>query len=300
MKILILGKNGQVGWELNRSMLPLGDIIALDYPDIDYSHPDTLRNLICEIKPDIIANAAAYTAVDKAEDEEQLAYVVNADAPAVIAAEAKKQDSILIHYSTDYVFDGMKKEPYTETDEPNPLNAYGRTKLAGDLAIQASGCRHFIFRTSWVYGARGQNFLLTMLRLAKERKELKIVDDQVGSPTWSRLIAEITSITIAKTVLLEKQNVEPYGLYNLTASGSTSWCGFAKAIFNEAMAQKLMPVETLPTVTPIPSDAYLTKAMRPKYSLLANSKINKLLDVHIPSWEQCLKLGMAEIKRSFT
>ena len=296
MKILILGKNGQVGWELNRTMLPLGDIIALDYPDIDFSKPDTLRTLIREIKPDVIANAVAYTAVDRAEDEEQLAHIINADAPALLADIAKKSSTILIHYSTDYVFDGTKKEPYTETDQPNPLNAYGRTKLVGDLAVQASGCKHFIFRTSWVFGARGQNFLLTMLRLAKERKELKIVDDQIGAPTWSRLIAETTSIALAKKLGSIDSAAMPWGLYNLTASGATSWYGFAQAIFREARLLELIPPDKMTLVMPLPSSEYKFKAVRPLYSVLSNDKMLRTMHLRMPSWEECFNRSVSEVR----
>jgi len=283
MKILILGKNGQVGWELNRAMLPLGDIIALDYPDIDFSKPDTLRNLIREIKPDVITNAVAYTAVDKAEDEEQLAQVINADAPALIADEAKKSGAVLIHYSTDYVFDGTKKEPYTETDKPNPLNAYGRTKLAGDLAIQASGCKHFIFRTSWVYGARGQNFLLTMLRLAKERKELKIVDDQIGAPTSSILLADIPTRLILEATR-KKQEYVPYGMYHLTAGGATNWYEYARHVIERARASG-WTIEVKPnSIYPIETKDYTTPARRPISSRLDTLKIRQTFGVELPHW----------------
>ena len=194
MKILIFGKNGQVGWELNRSLQPLGEIIVLDIEDVDFSQPESLRQVIQNVNPDVICNAVAYTAVDKAEEDEVLAMKINGIAPGVIAEEAKKLDALLIHYSTDYVFDGTKKGPYLETDEPNPINAYGRTKLAGEVAVKSSGCNYLILRTSWVYTSRANNFMLTMLKLAQEREELSIVSDQVGAPTSARLIADITLV----------------------------------------------------------------------------------------------------------
>ncbi|MCA1767140.1 MAG: dTDP-4-dehydrorhamnose reductase, partial [Idiomarina sp.] len=196
MKILLFGKNGQVGWELNRSLQPLGEVIALDRDEADFSRPESLREIVRKIKPDVIVNAVAYTAVDKAEAEEALAATINSIAPGVLAEEALSINALLIHYSTDYVFDGTKQGPYVETDVPKPINAYGRTKLAGEQVIQSSGCDYFIFRTSWVYASRGHNFLLTILRLAKERDELNIVADQIGSPTSARLIAETTLLCL--------------------------------------------------------------------------------------------------------
>ena len=197
-KILLTGKNGQVGWELERSLQPLGQVIAFDRSGLDLASPDSIRAVIREVKPELIVNPAAYTAVDKAESEPDLAMAVNGVAPGIIAEEAKRLGAALIHYSTDYVFDGTKAEPYTEDDVPKPINVYGKTKLAGEQAVQAIGVPHLIFRTSWVYGMRGKNFLLTILRMAKEKDELRIVDDQFGAPTWSRMIAETTAQVLAQ------------------------------------------------------------------------------------------------------
>jgi dTDP-4-dehydrorhamnose reductase len=189
-RILLTGKNGQVGWELQRTLATLGEVVTLDRQDLDLADPDSIRRVVREHKPNLIVNAAAYTAVDKAEEESDLAMVINGTAPGILAEEAKRLSAAIIHYSTDYVFDGSKNTPYTEEDAPNPLNVYGRTKLAGERAIQAVGAPYLILRTSWVYGMRGKNFLLTILRLARERNEIKVVNDQIGAPTWSRIIAQ--------------------------------------------------------------------------------------------------------------
>ncbi|KAF0178044.1 MAG: rfbD1 [Nitrospirae bacterium] len=293
MKILLFGKNGQVGWELHRSLLPLGELIAVGRAEADFSAPETLRSFVQAVKPQIIANAVAYTAVDKAEEEESLAYRINADSPTVLADEAKRLNALLVHYSTDYVFDGTKSTPYTEDDEPNPLNAYGRTKLAGDRAIQVSGCRHLIFRTSWVYGARGQNFMLTMLRLAKDRSELKVVADQFGAPTWSRLVAETTAAVLAKTANVFP--VERSGLYNLTTAGSTSWHGFAQAIIDGAKRRALLSADKNVIVKRIPTSLYAMKASRPLNSVLSSSKVFSSFGIQMPSWDSCLEKLLDEM-----
>ncbi|MDO9064018.1 MAG: dTDP-4-dehydrorhamnose reductase, partial [Sulfuricella sp.] len=229
MKILLIGKNGQVGWELQRTLATLGDVVAIDRQGMDLANPDSIRSAIRIIRPDLIANAAAYTAVDKAESEPELAMAINGIAPGIMAEEAKRLGAAMIHYSTDYVFDGTKTSPYTEEDAPNPLSVYGKTKFAGEQAILAVGIPHLIFRTSWVYGLRGRNFLQTILRLAKERDELKVVDDQIGAPTWSRMIAEATSQILAQSFLPLTPHpsllTQYGGIYNLTAAGRTSWCG---------------------------------------------------------------------------
>ncbi|MFN2148321.1 MAG: dTDP-4-dehydrorhamnose reductase [Anaerolineales bacterium] len=219
MHILLFGGNGQVGWELQRTLLPLGAIHAFDYPQVDFLNLPALRDVVREANPDLIVNAAAYTAVDKAESEPDRAQAVNAEAPGLLAEEARRLGIGLVHYSTDYVFDGKKGAPYTEEDTPNPLNVYGQTKLDGDRAIQASGARHLILRTSWVYGARGSNFFLTMLRLARERRELRVVDDQIGSPTWSRSIAAVTAEILQTAFDGEHASIQwdekiPSGIYN--------------------------------------------------------------------------------------
>lgn len=278
-KIMLLGKNGQVGWELERTLAPLGEVIALDKEDIDLANPDQIIQGIRDIKPNIIVNAAAYTAVDKAEEEPELAMLINGIAPGIIAEEAKKIGAGLIHYSTDYVFDGTKRTPYTEEDEPNPINVYGKTKLVGENAIQAVELPHLIFRTSWVYGLRGHNFLLTILRLAQEKDELRVVDDQIGSPTWCRMIAEATALILAqgKESLYDKG-----GLYHLTSRGETSWYGFAREIL------RIKGIET--PLLPIKSSEYKTLAERPKYSVLYNKKLFNNFSIKLNSWKKYILL----------
>ena len=295
MKILLFGKNGQVGWELERSMLPLGNIIALDQDVADFSNPESLREIIQSEKPDVIVNAAAYTAVDKAEDDEDLAAKINGEAPGILAEEALKLNALLIHYSTDYVFDGEKKGPYVETDEPNPINAYGRTKLAGEEAVKTSGCDHLIFRTSWVYASRGHNFLLSILRLAKERDELSIVSDQVGSPTSARLIADTTVLCIQQAAKEKQKGVFSSGLYHLISAGFTCWHGFAQVIVGVAK-QKLNLELKIKHIKAIPTVEYPTPAQRPMNSQLALSKLEKVFGLVMPDWKKMLDLCIEEIK----
>ena len=272
-KILLLGKNGQVGWELQRTLAPLGNVIALDQEELDLVRVGDIRRTVQEIKPDIIVNAAAYTSVDKAESEPDLAMAINRDAPGVLAEEAKKLGALLVHYSTDYVFDGTKDTPYTEEDKPNPLNVYGKTKLAGEQAIQAVDGNHLIFRTSWVYGTRGQNFFLTMLRLAREREEIRVVDDQIGAPTWCRMIAESTALILAQGINREEgfsgYFEERKGIYHMTARGQTSWYGFAEKIF-EAVPD---PERKLKRLVAVKTEEYPTVAQRPRRSVLSNIKL---------------------------
>ncbi len=220
MKILLLGKNGQVGWELRRTLAPLAEVRAVDYPEVDFTRPAMLQALVRATDPTVVVNAAAYTAVDKAESEPELCRQINAIAPGILAETAKKVGALMVHYSTDYIFDGTKTSPYVETDAPNPLGIYGRSKLEGDQAVKASGVNHLIFRLCWVYGARGQNFMLTMQRLAREREKLRVVDDQFGCPTWSRMIAEATALAL-KQVLADKDCSKFNGEYHLAASGYT-------------------------------------------------------------------------------
>lgn len=289
MKILLTGKNGQVGWELQRTLAPLGEVIAVNRQALDLANPDAIRALIRQVKPALIVNPAAHTAVDKAESEPELAMAVNGIAPGIMAEEAKRLGAAMIHYSTDYVFDGGKTTPYTEKDMPNPGNVYGKTKLAGEQAIQAVGIPHLILRTSWVYGTRGRNFLLTILRLAQERDELKIVDDQVGAPTSSRMIAEATAQILAQT----RGNLGgASGLYHLTAAGQTSWYGFAAAILeSQARATGVVGAR----LTPIPTSDYPLPAPRPMYSLMANDKLQRAFGVAIPAWQDGLNLCMEEM-----
>ncbi|MCL0085108.1 dTDP-4-dehydrorhamnose reductase [Thermodesulfovibrionales bacterium] len=287
-QIMLTGKNGQVGWELQRTLTPLGEVVALDRQRLDLADPDQIRARVREIKPSLIVNAAAYTAVDRAEEEPELATAVNGTAPGILAEEAKHLNAAIIHYSTDYVFDGTKTTPYTEEDAPNPINVYGKTKLAGEQAVQAVGVPHLILRTSWIYGLRGKNFLLTILRLAREREELKIVNDQIGAPTWSRTIAEVTAeILKANTSSV----MDSSGIYHLTASGSTSWYGFAKAILKldsdraEQVCRQLKPILTA---------EYPTPARRPTHSVLSNAKLKAAFGIALPDWEQSLKLTLRE------
>ncbi len=299
-KILLVGKNGQVGWELQRTLATLGDVVAIDRQGMDMANPDSIRNAIRTIRPDLIVNAAAYTAVDKAESEPDLAMAINGIAPGIMAEEAKRLGAAMVHYSTDYVFDGTKTSPYTEEDAPNPLSVYGKTKLAGEQAVQAAGIPHLIFRTSWVYGLRGRNFLLTILRLAKERDELRIVDDQIGAPTWSRMIAEATSQVLAQILMPIAHHplliAEVSGLYNLTAAGWTSWHGFAKAILESMPLQgahsSLITRHPLPKLTPIATPEYPLPAPRPPYSMLSSAKLNLTFGVALPAWDASLTLCM--------
>lgn len=287
-RILVTGKNGQVGWELQRTLACLGKIIALDYEDMDFANPDSIVSVLREVKPDLIVNAAAYTAVDRAEGEPELAMAVNGIAPGIIAEEAKRLGIGMVHYSTDYVFDGEKQKPYTEADTPNPINAYGKTKLAGEQAIQAVGISHLILRTSWVYGARGKNFLLTMRRLAKEKHELTIVDDQIGAPTWSRMIAEATAqILVQRRRPAHDPLGELCGVYHLTAGGRTSWFHFARAIFEQASRDGGHP---LPKLIPIQSRDYPTPAKRPKNSVLSNEKFTLESGLAMSEWSVGLEL----------
>jgi dTDP-4-dehydrorhamnose reductase len=291
MKILLTGKTGQVGYELERSLQGLGEIIALDRSQMDLADLAKVRDVIRSVKPTLIINPAAYTAVDKAESEPNLAMRINGEAPAVIAEEAKKLGAAMIHYSTDYVFDGSKSAPYVETDTPCPINVYGRTKLAGEQAIQAVGVPHLILRTSWVYGMRGKNFLLTILRLAQERDELRIVADQHGAPTWCRTISDTTAHIVANIQGLPPTQAADVwrahsGIYHLSSQGDTTWHGFASAI----MAQPV--VAKKPRVTPIATQDYPTPAKRPAWSLLSCNKFNDAF-CQLPQWEQALALCMA-------
>lgn len=290
-KILIFGRTGQVGWELHRTLCCLGPIVSYDYPQVDFTHPEALRSIVREERPSIIVNAVAYTAVDKAEEDVERAMAVNGTSPAVLAEEAKKLGSLLVHYSTDYVFNGSGSQPWTETDSPDPLNVYGKSKLAGDQAIQESGCDHLIFRTSWVYGARGNNFLLTMLKLAKERSELSIVDDQIGAPTSSACIAQATSNVLSQIVARGGKGIEGRsGIYNLTNGGETSWFGFAEEIFRHAHAVLGTPQ---PKLIPIPTSQFPRPAQRPKYSCLSPQKLVRTYNFILPEWRNSLNLVLS-------
>jgi len=306
-RILLTGRNGQVGHELAQLLPSIGETIAFDRQRLDLSKPAELRRTINEIRPNIIVNAAAYTAVDRAESDEAVARAINAEAPAVMAEEVKKIGALLVHYSTDYVFDGAKHSPYEEDDTPNPLGVYGKTKLEGEQAIRETGARHVIFRTAWVYATRGHNFLLTILRLASEREELQIVRDQIGAPTWCREIARSTS-AILQGVVNEAFGAtsagDISGTYHMTAGGTGSWYEFTRAILDEAArAPGHTPWFTAATqgrpllakrVLPITTDQYPTPARRPAYSVLSNSRLNRTFGVELPDWRAQLHSAFVE------
>jgi len=284
MKILLLGKNGQVGWELQRTLAPLGEIIALGRRELDLADQQAIRNTVRRIKPELIVNAAAYTAVDKAKEEPELAMAINGIAPGILAEEAALIKAPIVHYSTDYVFDGTKNESYTEQDTPNPINVYGRTKLAGEKAIMETECRCLILRTSWVYSLRGSNFLLTMQRLFKERDELQVVSDQFGSPTWARMIAEAT----AQALAFDRANRTLHGVFHLSATGQTSWHGFAEAILKIAPPVGSAP----PRLKAINTTEYKTAAARPKSSVMNCSIFEAATGLKIPEWQDLLVLAL--------
>jgi dTDP-4-dehydrorhamnose reductase len=290
-RILLIGSSGQVGQELQHSLASLGEIVTPDRGRLDLELPDSILHALQESEADVIVNAAAYTAVDRAESERERAMAINGTALETIAQEAERMGAFLVHYSTDYVFDGRKSSPYVEDDTPNPINVYGRSKLIGEEAIRKSGVAHFIFRTSWVYAAHGNNFLRTIMRLAEERSELKIVNDQFGAPTWAKTIAEITAQALEIRFNTGNDKAETNGVYNLTASGFVSWFGFAQAIINHA--RKIHPAMTVPCLIPISSHEYPLPALRPANSRLDTSKLRKTLGLRPPSWEIMLEECLA-------
>ena len=282
MKILLIGCNGQVGWELKRTLSDLGNLIACGRKELDLNDFELIRGMIGDYKPDIIVNSAAYTAVDKAESDIQLAKRINGDAVKIIAEETEKLGAWLIHYSTDYVFDGAKESPYKESDKTNPLGIYGKTKLAGERAIQESGCHYTVFRTSWVIGRHGNNFIKTILRLAKERESLNVVSDQVGAPTSAHLIAKVTALVVDKIIRNKWQS----GIYHLTSSGQTTWYDVAKFVVMLANEKK-MPIKLKDdAINAISSSEYPTAAKRPLNSRLDISKLESLLNMAFPCWEK--------------
>jgi dTDP-4-dehydrorhamnose reductase len=288
--ILLTGVNGQVGFELARTLQGLGRVIAVDRSRLDLGDLDQVRRVVREVKPTLIVNPAAYTAVDQAETDVAACMRLNAQAPGVLAEEARRSGAALVHYSTDYVFDGKKDGAYVEDDATNPQNVYGKSKLAGEQAIEASGCDHLIFRTSWVYGTRGRNFLLTMLRLGAERDELSVVADQFGAPTWATTIATVSSHVLSQALTGSGGWwFENSGVYHLTASGSTSWQGFAQAIFDNSKQEKK------PVIKAIPSVSYSTPAARPLNSRLSNDKLLETFGLKAPEWHEALRLCMAEL-----
>jgi dTDP-4-dehydrorhamnose reductase len=290
VRLLVTGANGQVGWELRHRFAPLGDVLATDRNACDLSRLGDLPSIIRAANPDVIVNAAAYTAVDKAEHDEEIATLINGTAVGIIAEEAWRLGALLIHYSTDYVFDGTKNSPYTENDPPNPINAYGRSKLAGERALGQSRSDYLILRTCWLFAARGHNFLRTILRLAQERDELRIVADQIGAPTWARHIADATA-TIVQRALQERTKADfASEILHVTAAGAASWCGFAETILDQAMALGLC--RNRPNVHPIASSEYPLPAARPKNSRLAGNRLRERFGITLPEWQQGVALCM--------
>ena len=292
MRILVTGVTGQVGRDLASTLSPLGEVVAMDRSRLDLTSSDSIREAVRAVAPDVIFNPAAYTAVDRAESEPDAAMQVNGIAPGVLAEEALRVGARLVHYSTDYVFDGDKATPYTEEDATGPLGVYGRTKLAGERAVAASGCRHLILRTSWVYSLHGRNFLTTMHRLARERDELRVVDDQHGAPTSSREIAQASARLLQAWTAGKATRRDMDGTYHLSCAGSTTWCGFARAIVArlDAVAAALgaPPPERRPKVTAIATADFPTPARRPANSVLDNSKLREAFGVALPAWESAL------------
>lgn len=293
MNILLFGKTGQVGWELQRSLAPLGNLIAVDVHSSEYcgdfSNPEGVAETVRRIKPDVIVNAAAHTAVDKAESEAEFAQLLNATSVEAIAKEAAKIGAWVVHYSTDYVFPGNGEEPWRETDATAPLNVYGETKLAGEKALQAHCARHLIFRTSWVYAGKGNNFAKTMLRFAKERTEMSVINDQFGAPTGAELLADCTAHAIR--VALKQPDVA--GLYHLVASGVTTWHDYAALVFEEARKAGIELAIT--TLNAVPTSAYPTPARRPNNSRLNTDKFQQNFDLVLPAWETGVKRMLAEL-----
>ena len=296
MKILLLGCGGQVGWELQRSLAPLGDVVALDFDtpgelSADFTQPEKLAATVRRVAPQWIVNAAAHTAVDKAESEPDLARTINALAPGILAEEAQKLGAWLVHYSTDYVFDGSGDRPWMETDAPAPLNVYGTTKLEGETLIAARCDRHLIFRTSWVYAARGGNFAKTRLRLAHERTHLTVIDDQIGAPTGADLLADVTAHAMRQV----RHRPQDAGLYHVVASGETSWFEYAKLVISSAERSQSAIKNKLISVAPVPSTAFSTPARRPLNSRLNTSRVQSTFALTLPPWQQGVERMLAEI-----
>lgn len=295
MKILLLGKNGQVGWELQRALAPLGELVACDFDSpgelrADFGQPASLRALVALVQPEVIVNAAAHTAVDKAESEPEFARTLNATAPAVLAAEAAARGALLVHYGTDYVFDGSGSTPRDEDAPTNPLSVYGRTKLEGEQAIRASGCTHLILRTSWVFAARGGNFARTMLRLAAERESLNVIDDQIGAPTGAELLADVTAHALRHV----RATPALGGTYHCVAGGETSWHGYARLVIETARAAGQPVKVAADAIRPIPTSAYPTPATRPLNSRLSTAKLRQAFGLVPPPWQHGVERVLAE------
>lgn len=295
MRILVTGSNGQVGWELARTLSALGDVIACDRERADLSQPQMLRAVVAAIKPDLLVNAAAYTAVDKAEEDRASADTVNAQAVGVLAEAARSAGALFVHYSTEYVFDGAKGGPYVETDAVNPLNVYGRTKLDGERAVTAAGGDWLVFRTSWVYGPRGRNFLRTMLRLAAQREMLSVVSDQTGAPTSARAIAQWTAHAVRQAMAERANRTFESGLFHLTASGTTSWHGFATRIVEAARHALGNDAILTRRIEPIAASQYPTPARRPANSLLDNTAFERRFGLWRQPWDSALEGVLADV-----
>lgn len=295
MKILLFGKGGQVGWELQRSLAPLGQLVAVDFDDADlcgdFADLEGLVQTVRAVAPDVIVNAAAHTAVDKAENEPAIVRTINALAPGVLAREAQGCGAWLVHYSTDYVFDGGGDRPWVESDKTGPLSVYGATKLEGEELIRSSGCRHLIFRTSWVYGARGGNFAKTMLKLAQEQDHLKVIDDQIGAPTGADLLADITAHAIQKA----RRSPEIAGLYHMVSAGETSWYGYARFVLDFAHRNGILLKVMPDAIKAVPTSEFPTPALRPQNSRLNTDKFKDVFDLDLPDWQVGVGRMLTEI-----
>jgi dTDP-4-dehydrorhamnose reductase len=290
-RILLTGGSGQIGWEMRRALAPLGVVAAPDRARLDLTDTTALRAAVRDLAPTLIVNCAAYTDVEGAEGEEAAARALNVEVPEVLSAEAARTRALMVHFSTDYVFDGRKGAPYTEGDPTAPLNAYGRTKLEGEEAVATAGGPHLVFRTSWVYGRRGHNFLQTILRLSRERDEIRVVDDQIGAPTWSRLVAEAVAVVIGRLAGGGRFGAAeaPWGTYHLSAAGATSWHGFAEGILAACPA----PDGPSPRILPVSTAAYGAGAVRPAYSVLDCRRAEAAFAVRLPDWREQLALAVA-------
>lgn len=294
MKILVTGKNGQVGFELQRALAPLGEIVAVDQAECDLANAASVRELVRRIAPDVIVNPAAYTAVDKAESDQTVAFAVNAQAPGVLGEEAARLDALVVHYSTDYVFNGTKSGAYSETDQPDPQSVYGSTKLAGERTLAEANPRHLILRTSWVVGAHGGNFAKTMLRLAAERDQLSVVADQFGAPTSAALLADLTAQLIRQHQR-ERETPFPYGTYHVSASGETSWCDYARFVISEALASGKVLKAGPEAVLPLTTSQYPTPAKRPANSRLDTSRFHSTFRLRLPPWQEGVRHVLQQI-----
>ena len=289
MKILLLGADGQVGWHLRKSLAIIGNLKACNKSKANLENPQQIKKILQNYKPNIIVNAAAYTAVDKAEEKPEKANIINSIALDILSSEAKNLNALLVHYSTDYIFDGKKIGSYTENDKPNPLSVYGKTKLDGENKIVKSGCKYLIFRTSWVYSTRGNNFIKTIIKLAKEKEYLNIVSDQIGSPTSANYIADATAYC------LQNLKEEQYGIYNITSSGKASWYELATFTINQLIKNKIELKATIKNIKPIPTKDYPLPAERPKNSKLCTDKIQKTFNLDIPHWQNHVKLTLEDL-----